>query len=59
MNSVDDAAGAEEEQGFEHGVGEEVEHGSHETERAHVFVTGGVLIANAERNHHEGNLRNG
>ena len=32
MHGMDDGTGTEEEQGFEHGVGEEVEHRSHVTE---------------------------
>ena len=56
---MDDAAGPEEEQRLEHGVGEEVEHGGHVTQRTHVFVAGGVFGADTERYHHERNLRDG
>ena len=56
---MDDTTGSQEEQGLEHGVGEEVEHGGHVTQRAHVLVTGGIFGADTERHHHEGYLRNG
>ena len=59
VHGVDNATRAEEEQCLEHGVGEEVEHGSHVAEAAHVFMTRSPLSANAERHHHKGDLRNG
>ena len=53
---VDDAAGAEEQQRLEHGVGEEVEHRGHVTESAGVGVGRG---ADAEGDDHEADLRYG
>ncbi len=48
----DDGTGAEEEQSLEHGVGEEVEHGSHVANTAFAGSCG----ADTERYEHVGNL---
>ena len=61
-----DCTRAEEEQCLEHGMGEEVEHGSHITEAAMMEILGtvertvpAVIEADTERNKHIGNLRDG
>lgn len=51
---MDQRAGAEEEERLEHCVGEQMEHTGHVAEAMVEFRTG-----NAERNHHECNLRDG
>ena len=56
VDGMDDAARAEEEQGLEHGVGEEVEHAGHVTQASFVRVGRGTY---AESHHHEADLRNG
>ena len=54
VNGMDDRAGAEEEQSLEHGVGEQVEHGSHETQ---AFLP--AVSRNPEGQHHVADLRHG
>ena len=53
---MDDAARAEEEQGLEHGVGEEVEHACHVTQAAVMRVGRSTY---AQSHHHEADLRDG
>ena len=57
VNGMDDATGAKEEAGLEHGVGEEVEHAGHIAQTAVVEVFAVAGEAYAESHHHEGNLR--
>ena len=59
VDGMDDAAGTEEEQRLEHGMGEEVEHGGHVTQTTMVLMSGGDFGTYAEGHHHEGYLRNG
>ena len=58
VNGMDDATGAKEEAGLEHGVGEEVEHAGHIAQTAVVEVFAVAGEAYAESHHHKGNLRN-
>ena len=53
-DGMDECARAEEEQGLEHGVGEEVEHGCHVADAVVELGTG-----NSQRHHHKRNLRYG
>ena len=52
VDGVNDSAGAEEEQGFEEGVSEQVEHGCHVPEAFFPAVS-----RNTERQHHISDLR--
>ncbi len=54
MHGVDNGAGAEEQEGLEHGVGEEVEHGGHVAQPLVAAHSG-----NAEGHHHESDLGDG
>ena len=56
VDGVDDTSGAEEQQGLEHGVREEVEHRSHVPQPARMRIGRG---ADAQRHDHKTDLRNG
>ena len=59
VNSVDDATSSEEQTSLKHGVCEQVEHRSHVAKLCMIVENSSVMTreANAERHHHEGNLR--
>ena len=56
---MDQSAGSKEEEGLEHGVGEEVEHACHVAETGVVDTLDGTVVGHTEAHHHEGDLRYG